>query len=188
MLVVAALQFFNFEGAAHAASAIASVDGDTEHNSVAYQFTNKKDAEKDALSLCKAAAKKNGVVGKCKIIISSSLPGYIAIAYGDDGAGYATGATVQNAVDSAAATCTKIYKNCDTNNVKYWYDEPKETDAAIPNNTASCIPDRRNVQCRSSCTNGDCIVTYQNNCKVHVQVNPVFNSLTNQWEYPAPPC
>lgn len=52
----------------------------------------------------------------------------------------------------------------------------------------SCRPKSQTLTCSSQCTNGDCTVTYENGCKVRVQVQPRFDSLTNSWTYPAPAC
>ncbi len=52
----------------------------------------------------------------------------------------------------------------------------------------NCRPTTQSVRCRSQCTNGDCVITYENGCQTRVQVNPKFNPFNNQWEYPAPSC
>ena len=70
---------------------------------------------------------------------------------------------------------------------------PDDTDTSastnIANNTGTdCRPHSATLTCQSSCTNGDCIVTYENGCKVRVQVNAKFNSMSGQWEYPSPGC
>lgn len=52
----------------------------------------------------------------------------------------------------------------------------------------SCRPQTANIRCSSQCANGNCIVTYENGCKVRVQVQPRFDGINNQWTYPAPSC
>jgi hypothetical protein len=54
--------------------------------------------------------------------------------------------------------------------------------------TGDCRPNTREVRCSSRCTNGSCVVSYENGCKIHVQVAPVFDSFSNQWTYPSPNC
>ena len=54
--------------------------------------------------------------------------------------------------------------------------------------TGDCRPTGTAIRCQSRCINGDCIVTYENGCKIRVQVRPSFNSFNNQWEYPSPSC
>jgi hypothetical protein len=51
-----------------------------------------------------------------------------------------------------------------------------------------CRPKTNQLRCSSQCYNGDCEVTYENGCKVRVQVNPKFDPFTNQWSYPSPSC
>jgi hypothetical protein len=51
-----------------------------------------------------------------------------------------------------------------------------------------CRPRTSQLTCQSQCYNGDCEVTYQNGCKVRVQVNPKFDPFTSQWTYPSPSC
>jgi len=65
------------------------------------------------------------------------------------------------------------------------------TPAPAPNagrGTPSCRPTTQNIRCSSRCTNGSCVVSYENGCKVRVQVSPRFDPFTNQWTYPAPSC
>lgn len=51
-----------------------------------------------------------------------------------------------------------------------------------------CRPRTSSLRCQSNCVNGDCVVTYENGCKMRVQVNSQYNSFNNQWEYPSPGC
>jgi hypothetical protein len=68
------------------------------------------------------------------------------------------------------------------------YGQARQTPTASPGRGASCRPQGPNVQCTSQCVNGNCVIQYENGCKVRVQVSPVFNGFNNQWEYPAPSC
>jgi len=52
----------------------------------------------------------------------------------------------------------------------------------------SCRPRTQTIRCRSNCYNGDCVIEYENGCKVRVQVQPKFDSFQNQWTYPSPSC
>lgn len=52
----------------------------------------------------------------------------------------------------------------------------------------SCRPRSETVRCTSQCSNGDCVVTYENGCKIRVQVAPKFNPFNNQLEFLAPNC
>lgn len=169
---------------ASAAAAIATIPGmATDNNRIEWGYSTIQEAEKSALLGCQKNARAKGVKEKCKIAISIKGPGFVAIAYGDDGTGYGSGATSQEAVDNAAAACTRKYKNCQTEDIHYWEDT-----ALAKENSPSCIPKTSYRQCKSTCQNGDCLITYTNGCRVRVQVSPQFNSFTNQWEYPAPNC
>jgi alpha/beta superfamily hydrolase len=52
----------------------------------------------------------------------------------------------------------------------------------------NCRPKTNQLRCSSQCYNGDCEVTYENGCKVRVQVNAKFDPFTSQWTYPSPSC
>lgn len=52
----------------------------------------------------------------------------------------------------------------------------------------SCRPTGATIRCQSQCVNGNCIVTYENGCKVRVQVQPQYDPINNLWTYPAPAC
>lgn len=54
--------------------------------------------------------------------------------------------------------------------------------------SGDCRPRTQTLRCSSQCTNGNCIVTYENGCKIPVRVNPKFNPFNNNWEYPSPSC
>jgi len=60
--------------------------------------------------------------------------------------------------------------------------------AEPPVSNADCRPKTASLSCRSSCTNGNCVVAYTNGCRMRVQVSPKLNSFNNQWEYPSPSC
>ncbi len=55
-------------------------------------------------------------------------------------------------------------------------------------NPQSCRPNAASIRCTSQCTNGNCVVSYENGCKVRVQVSPRYDPFTNQWVYPSPSC
>ena len=74
------------------------------------------------------------------------------------------------------------------NLVKIMVDRAVATHNSKSNQGGDCRPRTSNLVCQSTCSNGDCLVTYQNGCKMRVQVNPKFDPLTNNWTYPAPSC
>jgi hypothetical protein len=54
--------------------------------------------------------------------------------------------------------------------------------------SGECRPTGPIIRCNWKCNNGDCILTYENGCKVRVQVQPNFDSFSNSWVYPDPSC
>ncbi|MCL2876907.1 MAG: sel1 repeat family protein [Betaproteobacteria bacterium] len=52
----------------------------------------------------------------------------------------------------------------------------------------SCRPRTNVIRCSSQCYNGDCVVTYENGCRVRVQVRPRYDSFREGWTYPSPDC
>lgn len=60
--------------------------------------------------------------------------------------------------------------------------------APSSNSDSNCRPRGNTLRCSSQCYNGNCTVTYENGCKIRVQVQPKFNPFNNQWDYPAPGC
>ena len=52
----------------------------------------------------------------------------------------------------------------------------------------SCRPQTASIKCSSQCQNGSCIVSYENGCRIRVQVQPTFDAFNNQWKYPSPSC
>lgn len=194
-LVVCLMLLAFSSGKSFAYSAIAMVDGHAKETfRSAYGFRTQKAADRSALEGCKESARTNGypsLAKKCRVVTRGKGPGYGAVACGDEGCAWTTGyADQQEAVDVAHDRCTDISKNCQSDGISNWEDFAgfrKDTPEKVGANQ-NCRPHTTRVACRSSCVNGDCIVTYQNGCKMHVTVQPNFNSFTNQWEYPAPSC
>ena len=170
----------------NAASAIASIKGhSTELNGISVGYASESKAKEQAIKSCKETARKDGIKGGCHVVISGKGPGYLAISFGDDGAGYGFAGTVQGAVDLAAEACQKSFNNCEIKNVRYWTDN--FSPAPIGSNT-NCRPNTPTIRCSSRCTNGDCVVTYENGCQMRVRVSPRFDGISNQWTYPSPSC
>lgn len=143
----------------------------------ASNYMSQKEADRDALEGCRSEARKNGISSlakTCAIVSRAKGPGYGAVTCGDDGCSWTTGyGDKQEAVDAAYVSCKDSYANCRSENINTWSDfsgfkqtAPKRV--AAPNK--SCIPTGSYRSCTSSCVNGDCIVTYQNGCKVRVLV------------------
>lgn len=193
-----ALCFFvilSLPGISLAFSSIAAVDG--YYQSTAYVLSNsksQKQADHDALEGCRVNARTNGLtnlVRKCAVIARGNSPGYGASTCGDNGCTWVTGQDgQQEAVNAVYNDCLRNYTNCQKNDIRNWDDFagfPQKA-SVVSSVAESCRPRTPNITCQSQCVNGDCTVIYTNGCKMRVQVQPHFNPLNNQWEYPAPSC
>lgn len=194
-LAVCSIVLAFLSGESFAYSAIAMVDGqakETFHS--AYDFDTQKAADRRALEGCQESARRSGypnLAKKCVVVTRGKGPGYGAATCGDGGCAWTTGyADLQEAVDAAYDRCASTYKSCQSEGITNWEDfagfRKKSPEKVVVNE--SCRPHSTRVVCQSRCANGDCILTYENGCKIHVTVQPNFNSFTNQWEYPAPSC
>lgn len=145
----------------------------------------KEKAVKQATDGCKKASK----VGKCKVLDAKSLAGYLVLATSPSQIAYAI-------ADDEAAARKKALDSCAKSTPK---EETCEIVLSKPNGhmrvankapaaAENCRPRTSHITCQSQCSNGNCIVTYANGCKMRVQVNAKFNPFNNQWEFPSPSC
>lgn len=179
---------------AFALTSIATVSG---HVDAAWyrvsNYESQSEADAAALEGCRTEARKNGIgnlARKCKVISRAKAPGYGAIVCGDDGCSWVIASeSGQSAIDAAYERCSKSYKNCQERDINFWEDfagfSRKKSEIA---SGGDCRPRTNILRCQSRCTNGDCILTYENGCKMRTRINPNFNPISNQWEYPAPSC
>ena len=160
----------------------------------AWNYSTQKAADQAALEGCRSEARKNGIGNlskQCKVVTRAKKSGYGALTCGDTGCSWAVEyGSAQDAVDSAYESCAERYNNCRDKDITYWEDftgfSPKtRAKALVPND---CRPRTPTLSCKSTCTNGNCLVTYENGCKMRVQVTPQFNPFSNQWTYPSPSC
>lgn len=185
---------FALAGNCFAFSSVALIEGYvTKSWYVAYDYASQKQADAISLEGCRKLASENGI-GKqaknCKIRSRPKDPGYGAVVCGDNGCGWSYSySSRQGAIDGAYESCNQDYKNCKETDITNWSDfagfantQPQKT------SSGDCRPRTTTIRCRSSCSNGDCIVTYENGCKIRVQVSPEFDSFQNKWIYPAPAC
>lgn len=135
----------------------------------------------------------------CKIVDVFAKPGFIAYAMPKDGngaifvawqyknSGQADKDAVQGCEENAGSPCRLIYSGAIRGRMKTAAPAPAPKPPA-PAAAASCRPNTSVIRCSSQCTNGNCIITYENGCRIRVQVNAVYDPFTNQWKYPAPSC
>ena len=184
-LLVSALPAF----AAHAvASALAGAN-------VSYYWNTNQPSQKVAgqkvMKACTDNAKKDKHTAKCKLMGTGSGPAYIAFFHTKDGSGFgvASNGDRQEALNSAHDYCLR-QGDCPDAAAKVDFDEGEQQfhpDTSTPTGK-SCRPKTQPIRCESSCVNGACVVSYQNGCKIRVQVSPRFDPFTSQWIYPSPPC
>jgi hypothetical protein len=187
---------FLFSSSAFAFSAIAIIPGEAQRSFyVAFNYAKQSDADKEAIKGCQKQAKENNIgniSNKCTIFNKPKEPGYGAVSCGESACGWSYSyGNKQDAVDSAYRSCSKASKNCNSNDIFNWEDFSGFKAKKVKSNTVSggnCRPNSTHLTCTSSCTNGNCIVTYPNGCKIRIQVQSKYNPFTNQWEFPAPPC
>lgn len=156
-------------------------------------YGTQKEADKAALEGCRSEARKQGLghlAKQCKILTRAKGPGFGAIACGDNGCSWGVGySSSQEAVDAAYLGCNESYTNCQSKDIEFWSDFAGFQDKkATKPSGGNCRPRATTLRCQSVCSNGDCIVTYENGCKMRVQVSPEFDGFQNRWVYPQPPC
>lgn len=110
---------------------------------------------------------------------------YVAYAYGNSDA--ADQAAVRGCEKNAGEGCRLAWSGAIPGDMGTNGSSPVPTPTAGLG-TPSCRPTTQNIRCRSQCTNGSCIVSYENGCRIRVQVSPRFDPFRNQWIYPAPSC
>jgi Domain of unknown function (DUF4189) len=124
----------------------------------------------------------------CKVVGSSSILGYVVVATSSNFVQVYRDEDLDSAKEAALDRCaTKTSKN-DTCTIAWTGVNGKVVENTKNISAADCRPRTREIRCKSNCVNGDCIVDYENNCKVRVQVPAKFDSHLNQWTYPSPSC
>lgn len=136
----------------------------------------------------------------CKIAWTETDPGFYALARtkeADDGSNrfhfqyrehssdQVDKIALERCANQAGRECKIIWSGSIAGNVDAAVAASNKSKAV---NSQSCRPNTPTVRCSSQCVNGNCTVTYENGCKLNVQVQPVFDPLSNQWKYPAPTC
>lgn len=64
----------------------------------------------------------------------------------------------------------------------------KPTPAQSQVSERNCRPNTPTIRCSSQCTNGNCVVTYENGCKMRVQVAPTMDPFSGMMTFPTPQC
>ena len=152
---------------------------------IAVQQSSKKRAESLAMKQCNKNKNKSA---KCRIAGSSDHLGNVVVATSKTYVQVQVDATLEDANRSALAECSKHTNPKDTCEIKWTGFNGVVPEQPQASSTTDCRPKSRELRCQSNCVNGDCVVEYENGCKIRVQVSPRFDSFSNQWIYPSPSC
>lgn len=152
---------------------------------VSVRDASKKRAESEAMKYCN----KNKTKGaKCKVVGALDQLGYVAVAKNTARIDLNIADTLEDAQRSALDNCAKHTSADDECKIVWTGVNGVIRNKSEPSNNADCRPQTREIRCRSNCVNGNCVVEYENGCKIRVQVSPRFDSFSNQWTYPSPSC
>ncbi len=160
----------------------------------AWSDTSLADAKKTGLKACGQA--------DCKVTDQFQAPGFFALARSSvDGAdaaffltyGYSNGDQADEDAKAGCARrggkeCVLVISSAIPGTIKQAKAPAAPAAPATPSAEKSCRPNTPTVRCQSQCTNGNCVVTYENGCKMRVQVRPKYDPFSNQWTYPSPSC
>lgn len=127
---------------------------------------------------------------KCTTFFTTQKPGYFVVSASPSRTEASLGDNEEVAKDLSLEGCAKHTPPSETCSIK-WSGINGSVHTAVQNNLYSqtdCRPRTEYLKCSSQCTNGNCIISYENGCKIRVQVNPRFDSFSNQWIYPSPGC
>lgn len=157
-----------------------------------FGMKSKADAKRQALDFCLEEAVD------CKLDALIQTPGLYAMAVAQKD-GRNVGVYLQYGGHGASEVLREAERNC---KVQYKIDctvlragaikgEIKTGRSAVEKPVASqqsCRPNAQTIHCSYQCTNGNCVLTYENGCQMRVQVQPKYDPFSNQWTYPAPSC
>lgn len=151
-----------------------------------------------------AATKKDALKGcgnkACKVNLVVTDPGFFSLArtqkqedgsgvyhlaYAFDDSDAADKKAIERCQEESGKECSLIFYGVIPGRIDK--PAPKPALARQPSEN-NCRPTTPTVRCSWQCSNGDCTVTYENGCRMRVQVQPRFDGFQNQWVYPAPSC
>lgn len=173
--------------------ALARADGPARHG---YGWSDKSiaDAKRNALANCKHP--------NCKVTYVISKPGFISlsrseddkegnvifhVAYAFNNLDEANNKSISQCRERSGRDCKIIISTSIAGTLSK--EPPVNTKPVAPAiSSQSCRPNTPTVRCESHCVNGDCIVNYENGCKMRVRVSPRYDGFQNTWVYPSPSC
>jgi len=163
---------------------------------VGYGSSNKSiaDAKRIAIESCKHP--------DCKVVEIMSEPGFISVAkfeddkeentvvyvaYGFRDADEADKVAQAKCKDRSGQDCKLILSSSIAGTLSNESSASAKPVTPVVTNQ-NCRPNTPTIRCQSNCVNGDCIVSYENGCKMRVRVSPRYDGFQNTWVYPSPSC
>lgn len=137
----------------------------------------------------------------CKVTFSTTSPGFYSLAKskdneGKDGVFYlyyesinsdqSDKDAIRTCEERAGRDCSVVWSGAIAGKIAVSSPSAKST-TPVPS-AKNCRPTTQPLHCTSQCTNGNCTITYENGCKMNVQVQPSFDPFSSQWKYPSPSC
>lgn len=155
------------------------------------------------IGLADAKSKAIKACGKeeCKIVFETALPGFYSLfqaendkqlkgdyflVYNYSDSDLADKESEESCEQKYQEKCGLVWSGAIPGEYKFPATNLTPETATISTN--NCRPNTKTIRCTSQCSNGDCVVLYENGCRLRVQVQPNFDPFTNQWVYPAPNC
>lgn len=192
----AALKFCNEynqkkDCALKATKAVVRAEGGGGRTGYARSYISLADAKKVAIKSCGNAS--------CKVTFEMTKPGFYSLAksetdengkvnfhltYKFDDSDEVDKQAKQRCESAAGRKCSIIMSGA----IPGIYKLRSAPSPSPVSSEKNCRPNTPTVRCSSQCANGNCIVSYENGCKIRVQVQPRFDSFNNQWTYPSPSC
>lgn len=169
-------------------SAISRAEGD---GRIGFDTSSKSKihAEKKALEHCADPS--------CKVVWTKATPGFYAV-YASISEGEVVEYYLQHGSQTGSLALEEGKKFCEKQSellcevkafgaIKGNFALAKTPVPAKPQPVLkSCRPNTPTIRCSSQCYNGDCTITYENGCKMRVQIRPQFNGAS--WVYGSPSC
>lgn len=177
--VIAASAFVGFETKSGGFHYAWSVDQPTE-----------KGAISQAMKSCEKVLRqdKEQAASKCKVLSSTkNAGGFVAVFHSDGGAAVAFGFSGdrQEAIDLAYQRCLKTGEKC-PNTAAHVFEQTgaASVQKVAQNSNGNCQPPAgKTLRYSDSCSNGNCIRTFENGCKRQFQAPYCYDALQQRWDW-----
>ncbi len=156
---------------------------------------------KDSLSDARKRALKFCDHPSCKITFETTRPGFYSWAQATEDSNGNAELFLNYATDNLPGAIKEAILGCEAQNGRKCTTvssgvipgvqiatKATEPMRSVEQSSKNCRPNTSQIRCTSQCTNGNCVITYENGCKMNVQVQAKFDPFSNQWKYPSPSC